>query len=111
MSAEIMKLITDWQKDPNSEFYITPEEYEKVPIKGFKDGVKRKDDLLLFSAVVNVSMAKTSLSLRPDDCFIIGYPKSGYGQFIFIEIFLFFHINRFFTIGTTWVEEIVWQIQ
>lgn len=76
MNSEIIKTIFDWQKDPTNELYIKPEEFEIEPIKGYKDGVKKRDGLLVFNAVINMSMAK-NLTLRPDDTFIIGYPKSG----------------------------------
>ena len=76
MSIEAVKLVTDWQKDPTSELYIKPDEFEKVKINGFKDPVNTYDGILLSNEVINISELK-DLELRKEDTFIIGFPKSG----------------------------------
>jgi hypothetical protein len=76
------------QNDTHSEFYIEPEEFEIVRAKSAKNGLKKRDGVLLSNFTINLSSVK-NLELRSDDTFVIGFPKS----------------------GTTWIEEITWLIK
>lgn len=87
MEIEGIKLIVEWEKDENNEFYIKPENFETENVKGFVQPIKKLDGILLFNNVINLSDFK-NFTLRNDDTFIIGFPKS----------------------GTTWIEELAWQI-
>lgn len=76
MELEVVKQVLEWQKDPNSEFYVKPDEFEREPVKGFEHPVKKKDGVFLQEDLVSVSLLK-EFQLRSDDIFIIGFPKSG----------------------------------
>nr|QVK45629.1 sulfotransferase [Brachionus paranguensis] len=74
--------------DKTSEFYIEEEEFKEELVEGNEFKLKKFENIFLPGLVRNLSSIK-SLELRPDDTFVVGYPKS----------------------GTTWVEEIVWLLQ
>nr|QNH68006.1 sulfotransferase-like protein 3 [Brachionus rotundiformis] len=74
--------------DKTSEFYIEEEEFAKELIEGNQFESKKFENILLPPLVRNLSSIK-NFELRPNDTFVVGYPKS----------------------GTTWVEEIVWLLQ
>lgn len=76
MNAELIKQIIEWNKDPEHDFYIKPEKFDIVPVKGFKNGLKKRDGILLQNMVVNLECVK-NLELKKDDAFVIGFPKSG----------------------------------
>ena len=76
MTIDAVKLIMEWQKDPKSELYIKPDEFETVNIAGFNDPLYTYDGTLLLKDITNISGLK-NLELRNDDTFIIGFPKSG----------------------------------
>ena len=58
MTTETIKLLVEWQEDPNSEYYIKPEEFELEKIKGFSEPIKKRDGILLANDIVNVSERK-----------------------------------------------------
>ena len=76
MAIEAIKLIWEWEKDPASEFYVKPEEFETQIVPGYKYPMKTKHGIFLFNDVVNITCIK-ELKIRPEDTFIIGFPKSG----------------------------------
>jgi len=76
MSIEAVKLVAEWQKDENSEFYIKPDVFETQEIKGFNAPIKIYDGTLLMNDIINISNLK-NLPLRNEDTFVIGFPKSG----------------------------------
>lgn len=76
LSVEAVKLILEWSKDPSSEFYIKPDEFDIETPEGFKGPVKKYQEILLMNEVTNISKLK-DLKIRNDDTFIIGFPKSG----------------------------------
>lgn len=76
LSVDAVKLVLEWQKDPNSEFYIKPDDFEIENIKGFNGPINKYDGILLMNEVVNISKLK-NFKLRNDDIFVIGFPKSG----------------------------------
>ncbi|CAF0885820.1 unnamed protein product [Brachionus calyciflorus] len=63
-------------------------ELERVILPGYNESLKIHNEIL-FPNFCNELLKIKDLKLRPDDTFVIGYPKS----------------------GTTWTEEIVWLIQ
>nr|QNH68010.1 sulfotransferase-like protein 3 [Brachionus koreanus] len=74
--------------DKSSEFYIEEEKFSEEYVEGSEFKFKKIENIFLPVIVRNLSSIKT-LELRPDDIFVVGFPKS----------------------GTTWVEEIVWLLQ
>ncbi len=62
--------------DPTSEYYVEDENLEVVPVKGTKFGLKHKNGVNMPMFIRNLSVTK-SMQLKPDDTFVIGYPKSG----------------------------------
>lgn len=74
--------------DKTSEFYVEPEEFEIVEVKGCANGCKRRHGTFVSNMVTNLSVIK-SLELRENDTIVVGFPKS----------------------GTTWMEEIVWLLR
>lgn len=75
-SSETAIAISQLQRMKESEFYIEPEDLEVVPIKGTKNGCKKKDGLLLMYNVQNTQCIK-NLAIKSDDTFVIGFVKSG----------------------------------
>jgi hypothetical protein len=63
-------------KDPNSEYYVPETDFEYIPIKGTKRGVKSFKGHLFPIICRNATLAKT-MKVREDDTFVITYPKSG----------------------------------
>lgn len=90
MTAKNMDLIGFLQSmnDPNSPFYVPKFEFEMIPFKGLKHGLKRYNDHLLPMIVRNPTVVK-NLEVRGDDTFVVTFPKS----------------------GTHWVSELCWLIQ
>jgi hypothetical protein len=64
--------------DPTSEYFVREELLEIVRVKGMTNGLKKLDDerTLVPTLIRNVSLAR-KMQTRPDDTFVIGYPKSG----------------------------------
>ena len=81
MEFEALKMIIEWEKEPGNEFYIEPENFETENLKGFEVPIKKKDSIILLNDLINFSMLKT-FKPRKDDIFVIGFPKSGYINFL-----------------------------
>ena len=60
----------------NSKYFVEDKNYKFVPVKGFKNGLKKIDDMHLNILNRNISLVRT-MKLREDDVFICGFPKSG----------------------------------
>lgn len=69
---ELMKEIND----PNSQYYVPKEDFEFIPVKGTKAGVKSRNGHLVPILCRNLSVVK-NMEVREDDTFVITFPKSG----------------------------------
>lgn len=67
--------VTSWT-DKNSPYYVEEQEHDFVPVKGYKNGIKRIDGVLLPFHARNLTTVK-NMDVRADDTFVISYPKSG----------------------------------
>jgi hypothetical protein len=65
-----------------SKYYVDDANYPIVPIKGFKKGLKKLDNMHLPILIKNISHVKT-MTLRDTDCFVNGYPRSGKSHLIY----------------------------
>jgi hypothetical protein len=72
--------------DKSSKYYVEDLNYPIVDIPEITDGYKFIDNSVIVPKFVKNLEITKSMSLRSDDTFIIGFPKS----------------------GTTWIEEIAW---
>lgn len=79
---EVLKKLFDYINNETSEFYVTPEEFETVQLKGFNGTVKIRDGVYLENVFINLSILK-NLKLRNDDVFLCGIQKSG--KFLFFD--------------------------
>jgi hypothetical protein len=70
-----------------SKYYVEEEEFEWEPVEGTKNGLKKRDGIYFPMFIKNLSLIK-DIEIRPDDIFVISYPKS----------------------GTTWSHELAWLI-
>jgi hypothetical protein len=63
--------------DPTSKYYVEDLNYPIVEVPGITDGYRLIDnEVIVPKFVKNLELTKT-MQLRPDDTFIIGFPKSG----------------------------------
>jgi hypothetical protein len=73
--------------DKLSKYYVEEENLEWDPVVGTKNGLKKRDGIYFPMYIKNLSLIKR-IQVRPDDIFVISYPKS----------------------GTTWCHELAWLI-
>lgn len=76
LSKENANLIMHLSRNKESDFYVEPEQFEVVNVKGTKYGYKCRDGTLLMNTVQNLACVK-NLELKNDDTFVIGFLKSG----------------------------------
>ena len=71
--SNILKQIND----ETSEYYVKQEVFEYEQLHGYKDPTKKVNELYIANAIINLSNLKT-MTIRNDDVFLVGYPKSGW---------------------------------
>jgi hypothetical protein len=79
-----------------SKYYVEDENYPIVPLKGVKKGLKKVDNMYLPVLIKNISLVRT-MNVRPTDCFVTGYPRSGFSNYFLIDRRYFFFIWYFFS--------------
>lgn len=92
--------------DPNWEFYVPKQQLENVPLKGSKVGLQRFNGHLLPQLCRNLTVIK-DMDVRPDDTFVVTFPKSG--SIMMTKNLISPFLNRLLT-GTNWVAEMCWLI-
>ena len=60
----------------SSKYYVEEENFELELIEGTKNGLKKLKNTYFPMWVRNISIIK-SIEIKPDDTFVITYPKSG----------------------------------
>lgn len=71
-----IKAMMQAMNDKNSPFYVQPEQFEMVPVKGIEKGLKCRNGQYLPFLVRNLSVTK-NMDVREDDTFVVTFPKSG----------------------------------
>jgi hypothetical protein len=87
-STQLFTSLYESRNDKKSEYYIEEEDFEIVPTKGLKFGMKKRGVHYFGHFIRNLSATKKNLIINDNDTFVIGFPKS----------------------GTTWVSLILWLI-
>ena len=80
MSEDSVNYYKDFIKhmnDETSEYYVKREDFEYEQLHGYKDPTKKVNGLYIANAIINLSNLKT-MTIRNDDVFLVGYPKSGW---------------------------------
>lgn len=68
--------LTKALNDASHEFYVEREDFDLIPVKGYKNGLKYSGGIYLPLMFRNSQELK-NMSLREDDTFVITFPKSG----------------------------------
>ena len=83
-----IRAMIDQELDKDCEYYVEPEEFDRIELKSIKNGYKIRDGIPLTDMIRNLNLVK-NMELRDDDVFSIGYPKSGSKFFKYLEDTLF----------------------
>jgi hypothetical protein len=75
--SEYLLKMYAWRSNPSSRYYVKPDDYEIVPMKGSQVDVKKYNDKVVFPMFVHGHSFLKEFDVQSDDVYVIGYPKSG----------------------------------